>query len=194
MLGLLLRGAAAEDISCVETNSNCGTGSYPDYDYSACACYNTERTCADDGRGCTVTCSGFGACFGMKLRGPSDGPLALTCSGRDACRGMTVHAPPAPHKVTVDCGGGGGYTCSGMVVHAEAAAGLRFTCGGTGGPGGCGYGAKMFCPNCDQDAEGGCAAGSGSPAAGGGGGRGGAARGRTAACPRCPCAAWRGRT
>ena len=64
---LLLRGAAAEDISCVGSS----------------ACKNTEHTCLDDGRDCT-----------------------LTCSGSSACYGMTVHGPPRPHTLTVHCGGG----------------------------------------------------------------------------------------
>ncbi len=69
----LLRGAAAEDISCED-------------DY---ACRNTERTCADDGHDCTLTCSGY-----------------------YACRGMTIHGPPDPHKLHVICTGGGDWTCA----------------------------------------------------------------------------------
>ena len=137
MLGLLLRGAAAEDISCVETNSNCMTGIAPNFDYSACACANTERTCADDGHDCT-----------------------LTCSGHQACRGMTIHGPPHPHKLHVICAGGGRDTCYGIQVHGEASAGVRFTCGTTWNYNHfCGYDADIFCPGCAQNGiTGACAA------------------------------------
>ena len=112
LLWLLLRGAAAEDISCV----------------GGSACRNRKHTCVDDGRDCTLTCSGYRACYRM-----------------------TVHGPPRPHTLTVHCEGGGGYTCHSMKIHAEASAALHFTCGTTGSH--CGNYADIFCPNCDQNAE-----------------------------------------
>ena len=118
---LLLRGAAAEDISCVETG---GLSCFSRSPY--CECKNRVHTCADDGHDCT-----------------------LTCSGNWACRGMTIKGPPDPHKLHVICTGGGYDTCRSIQVHGEASAGVRFTCGTTHSY--CGSGADIFCPGCAQN-------------------------------------------
>lgn len=77
---------------------------------------------------------------------------------RYACSGMTIHAPPAPQMLTVKCTGEDRFTCGSMKIYAEHSAGLRFTCETT--EEGCGYDTMIFCPGCDQNAEG-CATGSG---------------------------------
>ena len=118
------------------------------------ACRDTEIACVDDDHDCTLTCSGYYACYGMTIYGPRE----VTCTGYEACSGMTIHGPPDPHTLTVTCTGGGiGQTCYGLKVHGEASAAVRFACGTTDGT--CGEYADIFCPGCAQDAEGGCSTG-----------------------------------
>lgn len=117
-----------------------------------------------------ISCMGTNACNDAWRTCPVDEDCELTFSGYRACQDMTITGPSGDHTLTILCQGSSQYTCRSMQIHAEASTAVSFSCAGTGDYFDfCGYGARVYCPACDQ---GGCVAGSSSSAssaAGGGG-------------------------